>query len=392
MVEVIYIKKKYPEIRNIINIIKDTQIIYKEKNVTRTFKYLMIRIIYKLFNINNWNIDGIYIDKSKKNKGNSIIHTFNTICVTKNHWCVTFESIVPRIGLTVDRIWEKGEILDKVSKRRVQKFCNYMLNDNCKKIIAISHSAYNLQKEMLDILEIQGKEKLMKKTIVLYPPQKLLSTNKEIIEKNRNIDKIRFIFIANGFFLKAGKEIIDALIELKKIYNFHLTIVSNFSYVDGYETKELLKRYEKKISSLSWIESYKNISNKEVIDLCRKAHVGLLPSYQETFGYSVLEMQASGVPVITTNIRAFPEINNIDCGWIINLHLDKYGETKNLSKKLKEDNKRIVYTNLIKYIQEIFKDKSIISKKANASLKRIKKNHSVEKYSENLKKIYEENV
>ena len=392
MLKVIYIKKKYPEIRNIINIIQDIDVIYKEKNITKTFKYLFVRLIYKILKISNWNIDGIYKDYNKKEE--TIIHTFNTICITQNQWCVSFESIIPRIGLTIERIWEKKELLDEKSIEKIQKLCDFMLENNCKRIIAISQSAYKLQKEMLDILKIEGREKLMEKTIVLYPPQKLLSSNEEIDQKNSNLEKVKFIFIANGFFLKGGKEVIDALIELKKTYkyNIHLTIVSNFSYVEGYETKKKLKIYEKKISSLNWIKIYKNITNEQVLELCKKSHIGLLPSYQETFGYSVLEMQASGTPVITTNVRAFPELNNSKCGWIINLHIDKYGETKNLSNVLKEENKKIVYNNLIEYIHEIFKNKNIIRKKAYLSIKRIKENHDVVKYSENIKKIYKESI
>ena len=45
--------------------------------------------------------------------------------------------------------------------------------------------------------------------------------------------------------------------------------------------------------------------------------VGLLPTWAESYGYSVLEMQACGLPVVTTNIRALPETNV--CGWKVKL-------------------------------------------------------------------------
>lgn len=42
----------------------------------------------------------------------------------------------------------------------------------------------------------------------------------------------------------------------------------------------------------------------------KKAHVCLLPTWMDTFAYSVLEAQACGTPVISTSLRALTEINN----------------------------------------------------------------------------------
>lgn len=385
--KIVYIKNKYPEKRNIINKIKESGYSYEEKNVVKSLRYLLGRLICKIFKISNWNIDGIYRDLDTS-LSNTFIHTFNAICFTKNQWCVTYESVVPRVGETVERVWEQGEELKPNSIKKIQTLCNHMLAPNCRQIIALSQSAYYLQKNMLETLHIVNRDELMKKTVVLYPPQEILITDVEIDCKFKNLDVIHFIFVANGFFLKAGKEIIDAFVELRAKYNIHLTVVSNFSHVNGYETKKELRRYEKKIRELDWIEVYTDVSNQDVLCLCKKAHIGLLPSYQETFGYSLLEMQASGTPVITTNIRAFPELNNEKCGWVIDLHIDEYGETKRLSRNLQKENKKLVYEGLLQYVDEIFADKELVCKKAYASVERIKKSHSVEVYSEKLKKIY----
>ncbi len=48
----------------------------------------------------------------------------------------------------------------------------------------------------------------------------------------------------------------------------------------------------------------------------RTADIGMLPSYADTYGFSVLEAQA-GNAVITTDIRALPEVNNPAVGWLI---------------------------------------------------------------------------
>ncbi|WP_125140102.1 glycosyltransferase family 4 protein [Clostridium transplantifaecale] len=52
----------------------------------------------------------------------------------------------------------------------------------------------------------------------------------------------------------------------------------------------------------------------------------LLPTFADTYGYSLLEMQACGLPVVSTNVRAMPEINDNECGWIAKLPVNEYGE------------------------------------------------------------------
>ena len=63
-----------------------------------------------------------------------------------------------------------------------------------------------------------------------------------------------------------------------------------------------------------WISYVPKLTNNETLELMKKSHIGLLPTYADTYGYSVLEFQAAGCPVITTNVRALPEINNNNLG------------------------------------------------------------------------------
>lgn len=59
----------------------------------------------------------------------------------------------------------------------------------------------------------------------------------------------------------------------------------------------------------------------------KNSHVGLLQTWSDTYGYSVLEFQACACSVITTDLRALPEINNNEVGWLIEL-------PKNIFKEL----------------------------------------------------------
>lgn len=69
-----------------------------------------------------------------------------------------------------------------------------------------------------------------------------------------------------------------------------------------------------------------SLSNDAVLEMIKTSDVGLLPTWQETYGFSVLEMQACGCPVITTNVRALPEINPENAGWLIRCPLNSMSE------------------------------------------------------------------
>lgn len=385
--KIIYIKEKYPEKRNIINIIKKDDVIYENRNVVKTIKYLFFRLVYKLVGINNWDIDGKYLYPKYEE---AIIHTFNTVCFTETSWVVTFESVIPRIACTVERNWEKGDKLSKKELCKINSFLDLMLKNNCKGIIALSYSAFNIQKEFLREIEYSNIDKFMKKINVIYPPQKVVISKEDLIKKYSDLSIIHFIFIANAFFLKGGKQIIDTLEKIRRVsdFQFDLIIVSNFSHAEGYETKKLLNEYKRKCEESDWIKVYSNITNEEVIDLCKASHVGILASYQETFGYSLLEMQAAGVPVITTNIRAYPELNNDECGWVINLEKDVYGECYRLDYEAKLRNKRKIVENLYSIISDIYDNPNQLLYKAQKSIDRIKKVHSPEEYENKIWEIY----
>ena len=118
--------------------------------------------------------------------------------------------------------------------------------------------------------------------------------------------------------------------------NWHLNIISKLEFGD-YASKTTIEDYKsakKIINELSGNISYhKILPNSEVMNILKNTHVGLLPTYADTYGYSVLEAQSFGCPVITTNIRAMPEINNWKKGWIIKVNKDSLNNAKLNTKR-----------------------------------------------------------
>jgi glycosyltransferase involved in cell wall biosynthesis len=138
-----------------------------------------------------------------------------------------------------------------------------------------------------------------------------------------------FYLIGNQIFSKGGKESVSVISRLcNEGFNIKLTIISILK-PDSYATrttKNDIKRLKQEIDKNSnAIELLGCLPNDKVLNILKESQVLLLPTYADTYGYSVLEAQASGCPVVSTDIRALPEINNNQCGWIINVPKDKFG-------------------------------------------------------------------
>ena len=124
----------------------------------------------------------------------------------------------------------------------------------------------------------------------------------------------------------------------------------------------------------------------------KKSHIGLLPTFGDTYGFSVLEMQACGCPVITSNIFALPEINNSEVGWVIDL--DKYQDQfkkPQIEQKYVNDIENALIDGMYKIIHEIvIKDTAEeLYEKALGSVKNIVSYHDPIEYRKKLVEIYE---
>lgn len=301
----------------------------------------------------------------------SLIHTFNMVCDTEKTWCASFETAMPRI-------WPRTE----ADKDYYLRLIGYMRRSNCKALYALCGNAYDIQRRHLEsYISPEDVKVLMEKTKVLHPPQKVLITEKEFQEKH-NTQRFHFIFIGRGFFFKGGREIVRALSKFEGQYDFMLTLISSLIYNDYFTktSKEEMIEWKKIVQSKHWIDYYDSLPNDMVLNKCKEATIGLLPSVADTYGYSVLEMQASGCPVITTNIRAFPEINNEECGWICRMAVDQIGccTEKNWSETLEKELERCFL--------DIFEHPEMVKQKGYSALDRIRKMHDPDEYQRELRK------
>lgn len=389
-----YFYDTYPYKRNVIDKVGGES--YKLLNSHDDISKIIISVLLRIFN--KFSIEGKIITKFKtrvmvkiqsyKKYDVDLIHSFNQIIDTKYPYVITFETGVPRCR---ELLSFHHEIKIAEYNKDVKKYIYELSNDKCKKLIAMSKSAKKICEDEIKESGVSEHiiQSILKKMIVLHPPQKTLVTEKQIQERFKNMEeKIRFIFIGRDFFRKGGKEVIEGL--RKYADRCELILISSMNYGDyaSYATEEEQINMIQFISNQNWIKWIESCDNQKVLELCQTAHVGLLPTYADTYGYSVLEMQACGVPVITTNVRALTEINSDDCGWVAILPVNEYGEALYSEKQSREEMKEQLQKELESILESIFMNPDIIEKKASASLKRIQMYHSPEKYAEKIKKIY----
>jgi len=317
-------------------------------------------------------------------------HFFNVISFAKSPWISTFETIIPRYKLILSNF--KSDSSAFVNERKVKLAIKALSSPSCKKLIAISHCNAVMQDAFLANFPERA-EGIHNKTIVIHPPQ-IIRPGITTQEGSKNEGIVHLMLVGHQFFRKGGREILDVLVEGVKKFNWpiHLSIVSSLE-PDGYATKTTRKDVDSVLRILGnekWIDHYSSLPYEKVLTLMSKMDVGLLPSYADTYGYSVLEFQSFSVPVITTDCRAFPEINNSDVGWVISVPKDIYGEALHSDMEGRNSISDCIRVGLQLAFEEILENPTVLNSKGKKAKERVAQKHCPLKYGETLHRIYRE--
>ena len=315
-----------------------------------------------------------------------VIHTFNRVCLhDRNRWMATFEKTFPEF------FREETEINLRLMKRQLP----LILSDQCTAILPMSEWAYRYELWLLSKFAKQEEiDQIKNKMTVLYPPQEILITEEELRNKFSDTRKLRFLYVGGQVKRKGGAEVLKAFARLRKRYDiFTLVFIGKLDdiYNSFYLDKDEKKEIQYIIAHADWLEYYEKRSNEDVLRYAKQAHVGLLPTMGDTFGFSVLEMQACGCPVITTDRQALPEINNNQCGWLINtkdIQLSHGDDFAHYTRKEVELLSQTIQLRLIDTVNNILKNHEGIFGKAVGAIRRIEQYHSTEEYATKLKAFY----
>lgn len=235
-----------------------------------------------------------------------LVHLRNGISVGRSPWISSFEDYLPR--------WEIGV------KRWIEPGLERMASDRCRALIAQCEAARARQMRVVDQYAPHLRDAIDAKLHVLLPPQAALVDAYE--DKPLPQDgRVHLAFVGHDFFRKGGRELLHVLDGyFRRGAPLHLTIVSKLEHgdyatrateADRDEARRIIRQHP------AHITHHERLGHSDVLDLYRRSHVGLLLTWSDTFGYSALEAQAAGCPVITTDVNAMPEINDDAVGWMI---------------------------------------------------------------------------
>jgi glycosyltransferase involved in cell wall biosynthesis len=299
-----------------------------------------------------------------------LIHsTRGLIILNKKPWVVDIEYARSFVGNRHDTL------LNPDMQRRISK---YLSSEYCKKIMPHCYAA---SKSMNSIF---GK-KFNNKTEVVYPAIRKSKKYKKTKSDSINI----FFYGRNRFFLKGGKETLEAFSLLQKKYDVTLTMKADVP--TNYREKYPNVIYEDRM--LPKEQFFKKIFSQ--------ADVFCFPSFMDTFGFVLLEAMSLCLPVVATDIFAMKEIvENNKGGFIIKSpitwHNNKYLFKWNSMKEYAETAKR-EYPEMTKQLytklEDLILNDNLRRKMGNFNRKLVEKGKfSIKERNKKLRRIYEEAV
>ncbi len=381
-----YISDNYPERRNIISRVQGVAYIniahsnfyaYINK-LNFVLKRMVGRILfrteyYRYRRILPARVDGL--------------HFFNSFSFSSFPNVITFETLLPYYWAVKNDFKDLGQIDAVISNTSVKRALDSISGETCKKLIALSENTKNMQLKFLELFP-DHRASIANKITVLHPPQQLFGVHPY---KKQDPDCFELVFVGRAFYRKGGLELIRALEMVRKSINIKLYLISSLDPEAGWfnlEEKRIGEDLEW-ISKMNWIEHLRNIPNTEVIELLRRCHLGFLPTWQDTYGYSVLEMQACGCPVISTNIRSLSEINNNQCGWLINVPKNEWSEWDLSTLGGEHASSEWLIQQIKEVTIEALSDTDVLGQKSCNAIQRIEQEHDPIVHGLKLAEIYQ---
>lgn len=314
-----------------------------------------------------------------------LLHTCNVVCETSLPWVATFEGAFP-LGQTAAPT--------EAERRWMARNYRQLASPSCKRLLAFSHWAKDCTLDWMRRNHCPEAQQaaIRAKIQVLYPPQAVLITPAELTAKFRDVQtELRFVFVGRDFFRKGMYECLHALLRLRAQIPIRLTVVSALSQgytyrVPHYSEAEVAEVRTLLRANTDWITWYDTLPNEAVLALCRQAHVGLLPTYRDSFGYSVLEMQACGCVVLSTDVFALPELNDETTGYLCPLRDAVEGLTDAPADALRP----LLAARLDTALTRLAAEREALYPKAMRAVARIAAQHDPARHAEVLWNLYQE--
>jgi len=221
-----------------------------------------------------------------------LLHCANSVSVNNKPWIVSYEDFSSMISA------DNLGALDFIKLIIIKKFLG---SKYCKFLVPWSEYSKRTTEQYI-------KNQTIRKKIKVVYPGVSLKKNTILGRLDKKPSNIKFLFIGNDYRRKGLPELLRAFNFLRLQYpGITLTIV-------GKIPDDFARKYKKGNMRFLGSLSRHNVA-KEIL----KHHIFVLPTRTDSFGYSVLEAMSFGLPVITSNHSALPEmVKNGKNGLLLN--------------------------------------------------------------------------
>jgi glycosyltransferase involved in cell wall biosynthesis len=176
-----------------------------------------------------------------------------------------------------------------------------MSRPNFKKLIFWSHAGY----DTLGSYGAIDAADLADKATVVYPAVRRIPDH---LVRYQTGD-LRLLF-SGDFFRKGGAHVVDAFERARRRYpGTTLTVCSDERHDFNSPHPAVRTEYLTKLKTMPGIDYRGRIAREELMnEVYPTTDIFVMPTYVETFGMALLEAMAFGIPVISTNHFAIPEM------------------------------------------------------------------------------------
>jgi|GEM_PF-4069521 len=312
------------------------------------------------------------------------LHTWNAIPVGFKPFFISFENELPRYFGKIFG-WQKSLGFSILKSNR------------CYGILALSDVAAELaRKEM----EYNGYPEIASKISVFRGGVSVVIDKKKSRRMVGGVLKV--IFVGGDIFPKG---FIPAFNALQKLVDsetqIELTVIGQFKK-GGYVLKEYSPEpsdWNERLKSASWVTHYETLPNEDVLKEMVSHDLLISPSYDETLGWAVIEAGLLGVPAITTNVFALPElVKHNESGYVIDLKLGKQQrwqgvwEEGDVLKREIDDANELIYQGVMEAINCIVGSPKVLESWSINSKKHMTNMYDVDMAAEELLRIYQKVV
>ena len=287
-------------------------------NGPRTSRHSIHNRNFVPFNYLSSRFEGATIFNPLPFRSFDLAHAFNRIPLGTLPYVIGLESHLPRaFGHEDSIVW--------------RTLTRLLTSKRCRGIVAISEFA---RRNFLAQHRDETPE-LSDKLHVRYPNIKIPTTGDAFDPTNDG--PIRVVFTGNHFARKGGCVAV-MLAELAQARGVPLIVdivskleVGGTIWTDPTDPA-VYRPYLDRLT-LPNVHVHQDLPNDAVLNLMRKAHFTLLPTFGDTFGFTVIESMANHTPVIATRQGALPEIiSHMQDGILLDLPVTVLGEWVHLGR------------------------------------------------------------